>query len=448
MLLCISLHHRATAFHTLETASRHAAEVTESFRTWATGSALLATCNRFELYLETAENPASTTAELAATAIGRLARATGLPADELASAAEISTDSAVASHLFAVASGLESAALGEEEIAGQVRRAHDVARDEHSLSDGLERLFQAATRTSRRVRERTGIRSAGQSLVRLSLALAERRIPDWGAARVLLIGTGAYAGASVAALRDRGARHIRVHSPSGRAPEFAASHALDAVAAGQLSTALAEADLIVACSATQEPLLHATDLRPATPGSPTHRPGPVEGAPQTLAGHQPQLVLDLGMPRNVAAEVGTLPGVELLDLETIARHAPIPELSAEAEARELVAGAAAEFVTDQSEREIGPALAHLRGHVLAVLEDELCRARTAAGTPPTEELEAALRKFTGRLLHAPTTRLRALARAGRADEARAATHALFGEPEHTSSAVDARPREGTATRRP
>lgn len=404
MLLCLSLNHRSSSLPLLETAARHVESVTDEFDSWGVGSVLLATCNRFELYLDGTHQLEQNPAKFTEAALRRLALALAIPLAELSPSVETASGSAAAGHLFAVASGLESAALGEEEISGQVRRAHSEARERQTVTDGLERLFQSATRTSRAVRERTGIRSAGQSLVRLALVLAERRIPRWEDASVLLVGTGAYAGATVAALRERGAKNIQVHSPSGRAYAFATSHDLSAVHPDHVADALAEADLVVACSAAQDPLLHPGDFAPGTP--------------------RPRLVLDLGMPRNIDPAVAQVPMIELLDLETISRHAPVPELSAEAEARSLVEDAAAEFATDQAERIIGPTLTHLRGHVLSILEDELCRAGRDGVVGG--EVETALRHFTNRLLHVPTTRLRALAREGRADEARAAASALFG----------------------
>src|SRR5690606_36134354 len=133
-----------------------------------------------------------------------------LPARELSRLATIDTGSDTAEHLFSVAAGLESAVVGEGEIAGQVRRAHTAARERGTLTHDLEHLFRTATRTSRTVGHRTTLRSKGRSLVRLVLRMAEARVADWGRASVLIIGTGEYAGATVAALRSRGARTIAV----------------------------------------------------------------------------------------------------------------------------------------------------------------------------------------------------------------------------------------------
>ncbi|MCQ6512774.1 hypothetical protein NPN18_23680, partial [Vibrio parahaemolyticus] len=85
------------------------------------------------------------------------------------------------------------------EIAGQVRRALTESRQLGTTSAELERLFQRASEAQRGVKNHTAIGRAGRSLVRLGLELADSRIADWSTLRVLLVGTGAYAAATVAA---------------------------------------------------------------------------------------------------------------------------------------------------------------------------------------------------------------------------------------------------------
>jgi glutamyl-tRNA reductase len=132
------------------------------------------------------------------------------------------------------------------------------------------------------------------------------------------------------------------------------------------------------------------------------------------------LVIDLGLPRNVAPDVGGVTGVELLDLETIRLHAPLAEFSAHADARAIVGDAATEFHAD---RLAGPAITALRSDVLALVEDEIARARARGAG---DETEAALRHLAGVLLHRPSVRIRELAVEGRIAEARAALELLHG----------------------
>lgn len=412
MLSCISIDYRAAGIQLLERIQRHAAAAEAAFGSLgasgiAKGHVILATCNRYEVYLDAEQDP---TAE----ATLALSLATGIEPQELEDAARILHDDRAAEHLFSVASGLKSAVIGEEEIAGQVRKAHDRARNTGALSNLLERLFQGATRTSRRVKHLTGIQSKGRSLVRLGLLLSERRLPAWDEARVLLVGTGAYAGATAAALKARGAQRVVIHSPSGRAEDFADAHGFEAVVPEGLPEALAEADLIVACSRATDPFITR------------------EGVLEALrASSRPRLFLDLGVPRNIDPAVGEIDEVELIDIETIAKHSSVAELSAESEARDIVQRSAQEFISLQAELSAVPTLVALRDHVFQILEEELCRnrkdsCRASSGELPACATEVILRRFAGRMLHEPSVRLRSLGREGRADEASAALSAIFG----------------------
>ena len=401
MLLCLSIDHRVAGLPLLEEIERCGDAIATTFRDnpVADGYVIVATCNRFEIYFDAPE-------DMLDDAFACLSLATGIPWRTLAAAADRYADDQAAEHLFAVTSGLKSAVIGEGEIAGQVRRAHTRARTTGSVTDVLERLFQTAARTSREVKHRTGLQSKGRSLVRLALVLAEHRVPAWSEARVLLIGTGAYAGATTAALRARGAQRIEVFSPSGRAEGFATSHHLAAVRDGDLNRAISNADLIITCTSTVDPVLTVSDIAGANP---------------------PPLIIDLGVPRNVDPAVAELPDIELLDVATIAKHASITELSAEQEASTIVRESAAEFSSSRAELGAVPTVVALRDHVFRILEEELCRARRGgAASPEAVEAEVALRRFAGRLLHEPSVRVRALGREGRSDEAAAAAAALFG----------------------
>ena len=227
MLLCFSSSHRTADFDLLERLERSAPAVTAALAEHSelvAGSVVVATCNRFEAYLDIDDPLPSARAVSSETVIDAVSAARGIPADELRASSAVYCDHSVAEHLFAVSSGLESVVVGEGEIAGQVRRSLESARASGTVTSDLERLFQVASRTSRGVKNRTGIMTAGRSMVRLALDLAESRVSDWSQTCVLLVGTGKYAGASLAALRDKGAEDVRVYSASGRAAKFALSH--------------------------------------------------------------------------------------------------------------------------------------------------------------------------------------------------------------------------------
>ncbi len=412
----MSASHKTAPFELLERLSTYTEAVAPLVAGEAddiSGAVVLSTCNRFEAYIEIDE-PATVGHDAGIVAAQRaIETATGITAEELAGAYEVKMGGKVAEHLFSVASGLESVVVGEGEIGGQVRRALDEARAHGTTSSELERLFQRATETQKSVKNATALGRAGRSLVRLALDLADSRIADWGDIDVLLVGTGAYAAATLAALRDHGASSVKVYSPSGRT-QFATKHGLAQVSHDDFAATAARVDMVITCTSHEEPVLSAGTLRA----------GGFDGR---------AFVIDLGLPRNVDPDVGDVEGITLLDLETIRLHAPLEELQASDAAREIVRDAAAKFAQVGRQQTAQPAVVALRKHVFEVLERELDRGKNRENS---EQIEQALRHFTGMLLHTPTVRAQEAAIEGRADEVFDAIQTLFG--------IDARPHFASA----
>lgn len=406
VLVCLTANHRNAGFDLLDRLSVAAPRATAELV--ATGPAVdgavvIATCNRFEAYLDVdAEDPDAHRS--VDHTIRVMSGAGAVDADELRDAVTVVVGDRVPRHLFAVTAGLESVVVGEEEISGQVARSYEAARTDGTTTSELDRMFQRAARTSREVRAASDLGRAGRSVARLALELAGSRIPDWSTARVLVVGTGSYAATTIAALRERGALDIGVYSATGRAARFATRYGVRA--AHSLEDALGSADLVVTCTARYTI------------------------SPDDLGAARPALIVDLGLPRNVDPAVGRLPEVELLDLELIALHAPLPELSGVA-SRAVVDSAAATFA---AERTAAPAVVALRRHVAEALEEEIARVRAAGDDAAAERTVRALRHLAGVLLHTPSVRARELALEGRADEFAAGVEAVFGaRPEASSS---------------
>ena len=426
--MCLTASHKNASFDLLERLSGGAESVGRRITGHSecvAGAVVISTCNRFEAYIDLDEPVTAGQQVGIEAATAAISAATGIPAGQLHETWSVHTDEEAARHLFAVSAGLESVIVGEGEIAGQVRRSLETAREAGTTTSDLERLFQRASQTSRGVKNNTPLGRAGRSIVRLALDLAESRIVDWSTVRVLLIGTGAYAGASLAALRDRGVTDVAVYSPSGRAARFAASHSIRAVEADAFAREAADATIIVTCTTASGFVLDAAALtagraalsenlpafeHDATPGCPVdHSAG--------------QLVIDLGLPRNVDPDVAGVHGVDLLDLETIRIHAPLEELQATDHAHQIVDRAARKFATVTDEQSLAPAVVALRKRAHDVLEAEIAR---VAPRDPNGVAEQALRHMMGRLLHAPTVRARELARSGDAQRYLDALDALLG----------------------
>ena len=390
VLVCLSANHRNTSFDVLERLSTVAADVSGALTAdggVARGAVLLATCNRFEAYLDVA-----TDVEAAADqTFAALAAASAVDEAELRRSITVLSAGRATSHLFAVTSGLESVVVGEDEISGQVSRALGAARLAGTTTSALEAVFQHASRTSRWVKASSSLGAAGRSIVRRALELAA--VPDWSTVAVLIVGTGQYAATTVAALRNHGAADLRVYSPSGRGTVFAAKYHLPLEL--DLVEAVTRADVVITCT------------------------GAFVIGTKHVVDDSPRVVIDLGMPRNVDPAIAGLPGVELFDLERIRLSAPAEDASGAA--RTLVGEAAARYDAEVS---VEPAVVALRAHVAALVDAEIARARAKGSSSP--ETEAALRRLASVFLHEPSARARGLALDGRVDEVTAAISALFG----------------------
>lgn len=351
------------------------------------GVITLSTCNRVEFLLDAASVSESHLRL-------RLAR-------ELAPTAHwnVYENDEALDHLFRVASGLNSMVVGEREIAGQLRRALKVAAAEGRASGNLTQVASAALHTARRVGSETRLQESGRSVV--SVGLDMTGISDWPSQRVLLVGTGSFAGAVVAALQQRGVSEILVHSVSGRAHDFAAARGLGAV--DDLCDGIARSTMVIACRGMGSPIIH----------------------PEHLAGTPVSVVLDLALSPDVDPGVARLEGVTLLDLAAI-QGAISPAWAADtAHAEQLVRLAVAETAARLASRAADPAVASLRESVLAIVDEEV--ARLPQGRALTvEDCAQALRRLATRFLHTPSARARDAAMAGRIDDYLAAVEELYG----------------------
>ena len=395
----ISIHHAEHGLGAVESATEavpglgeRVVAASEAVR----GAVVVATCNRVEVYVD-ADAPLHHVADVIRVELGDTPMTLREDGDAL-------------QHLFDVGAGLDSMVVGEREIAGQLRRALKQAREQGLATGLLAETIEQALRTSRKVSHLTRLAATGRSVVSVGLDLLLR---DWADTRVLLIGTGAYAGAVVADLGCRGVTDVAVWSASGRAAAFVQTHPGTRDAGPDLVDAVAAADVVVTCRGLGAPVLSRED---------------VAGVQARRGGRELALV-DLAVARDIDPAVTGLPGVVLLDLPTIQRHVPDASRRELVRARSLVDAGVRDLVGRLKGREMDPVVVALRDTVNEMVADEV--ARLPQGRPVTgEEAAHALRRLAARLVHVPSVRARKAATEGRTDEYLTALSELWGiEPE-------------------
>jgi glutamyl-tRNA reductase len=352
----------------------------------------LVTCNRLEVYADVSKFHGGV-AEIGTA----LAKVTGVPLEELTEHLYVHYEGAAVAHLFRVTCGLESMAVGEAQILGQVRGALRAAQATGSSGRVVGHLLQNALRVGKRAHAETRIDRAGPSLVEAGLALAADEFGPLTGARVLVIGAGAMSGLAVASAHRAGATSIAVASRTlGRAQRLAASVGGAPVPIADVEAAFAAADVVFTCAGAPGYLVTAEQLGAVRP-----------------AGAGPQVFVDLALPRDVEPAVADLPGVTVADLEILGRRLTAEGLVEDlSEVRDLVLDEVATYLADQRVKEVAPTVVALREMARTVVDTELARLEgrlTTLDPGVLSELEQTVHRVVEKLLHAPTVRVKELA---------------------------------------
>ncbi|MEV7964117.1 glutamyl-tRNA reductase [Oerskovia paurometabola] len=446
VLLSMTASHHELDMSTLELLSTGAGSVGRAAVATCeaiTGAVVVSTCNRFEVYLDVESPVDGWGVQHASHEVARLvAAASGVSEDVAVRAFSTRTGPDVAAHLFEVAAGLDSMVVGEREIAGQVKRALEEAREGGVTSSTLELLFQTASRTSKKISNETTLGGNGRSVVSLGLDLASAELPPWRQVRAVLIGTGSYAGASLAALRARGCDDVRVYSGSGRAEQFAADRGVAAVT--DLVAALEDADLVVSCSGARGRALAGAGAGAGAPtvtgvGGEGDALGHVLDAAAVVrarsraaeaagdeAPHRPMVVLDLALHRDVDPRVADLDGVLLYDLASLKAHSPALGSLVVGQARTIVDRATQDFEETRLGRAADTAVVALLDdadrRIAAEVAERVAERRAAGGEVDDADTEALARSVRRRVhaeLHDAIVAARASALAAAREEASA-----------------------------
>ncbi len=343
---------------------------------------VLSTCNRTEIY-------ACGDRGALADSLRRVFEELAGPEGHLPLPLELHEGEAAARHLFAVAAGLDSQILGENQIKQQVRDAVDVSRRAGGLGRELNRLVEAVFRASKRIRTETGLNAGTLSIGRAAILKAEAVLGTLAGKVCVVIGAGKIAGLAARALAERRPARLCIVN---RTPDNAAAlaretraeaHGLDA-----LAPLLAEADFVLGAAWAPEFILRA-DAWPAAPPA------------------RPRCLVDAAVPRVLDPDLARRPGVTLLDLDHL------DDLIAENRARRAGAARDAQAVIEQELARWRVARAHAR---LAPAFNDL-RARferawqaecAVAGDDPRRRLRDR-RRLLLRELHRAIERLKAQA---------------------------------------
>ncbi|MFF1512053.1 glutamyl-tRNA reductase [Streptomyces sp. NPDC058326] len=410
-LLVVGLSHRSAPVSILERAALSADTQAKLLQDTlaaepAAEGTVLATCNRIELYADVDKFHAGV-AELSTL----LAQHSGVGLDELTPYLYVHYEDRAVHHLFSVACGLDSMVVGEGQILGQIKDALALGQELHTAGRLLNDLFQQALRVGKRAHSETGIDRAGQSLVTFGLerlvdGTDGTDVDTWAKGkRALVIGAGSMSSLAAATLARAGVSEIVIANRTlARAERLAqilsepggtgvAAHAAEMVAVGD---ELTRADVVVSCTGATGLVLTGDAVETAVQGRRT-----------------PLALLDLAMPRDIDAAAHRIPGVRLVDIESLAEASADAPMAADVDlVRGIVSDEVAAFGAAQRAAHITPTVVALRTMAADVVANEVARLEgrlPGLDDKQRAEITQTVRRVVDKLLHAPTVRVKQLA---------------------------------------
>ena len=395
-------------------ACEHVAEVT-----------VISTCNRLEIYAEVDRFHGSVE-DVSRMLVDRAGEAVGAILPHL----YVHYDDGAVAHLFHVAAGLDSMAVGEGQILGQTREALRLGQELGTVGPALNTLFQQALRVGKRSRAETDIDSAAPSLVTAALARSGAAGAHVEGKRVVVVGAGSMAGLATATVFRMGAASVTVvNRTAGNAQRLAGEYGARTAPLSDLTAELGRADVVITCTGATGALITPEMVAIARPD------------------RAPLSIIDLALPHDVDPGVADLPGVTLINLAELAEELHESDAGREVESvRRIVAQEVTAFLSARRQASVTPTVVALRSMATAVVDSEM--ERLVGRLPDLDDAARAevlhtVRRVADKLLHQPTVRVKELANETGAVSYAAALAELFAlDPE----AVDAVTRpEGLTT---
>jgi glutamyl-tRNA reductase len=351
---------------------------------------IISTCNRVEVGGFIADDSGGTQA-----LIRFLGDRHALPAEELAPYLYSFTGVDAVRHVFRLAAGLDSMVLGEEQIQTQLKAALADAQAAGTAGQMIARLLQSALAVGKLVRTATGIARQHLSAVSVALDIARTRSSGLAGRRVLVVGAGRMAELALKHLRGEASTITIANRSLDRARTLGEIYGAAVLPFEQLEQAIGDADVVVSCTAAQQPIISAAMVERAWAG----REGEL-------------LLLDLAVPRDIEQRVTELAGVRLWDVDSLQAICDANRAARAAEvehAEALVESELAKFMEWWATQDVVPTIRALRERAESIRTAEL--QRTLAKLPdlsPHEQaaISALSAAIINKLLHQPIATLK------------------------------------------
>ena len=257
----------------------------------------LSTCNRVEALFTTED-----AGEARASVISLMSGLGNIPEKDLSSSLYILEDMDAVTHIFRVASSLDSMVVGEPQILGQIKEAYSQATRQKTSGVILNRLMHRAFHVAKRVRTETDICEAAVSISYAAVELAKKIFHFLDDKAVLLIGAGEMAELAAKHLIAQGVSAMVVANRTfDRAVQVAGLFNARPVSFEEISAQLLEVDIVVTSTASPEYVITYDRVKSSL----------------RKRRNRPLFFIDIAVPRDVQPKVNDLANVYVYDIDDL-----------------------------------------------------------------------------------------------------------------------------------
>ncbi|MCX6346099.1 MAG: glutamyl-tRNA reductase [Armatimonadetes bacterium] len=352
---------------------------------------MVSTCNRLEIYAVTRAKGDDETL------LKFLSEYSGIPLNDLEYTVYRKTGHHAIRHLFEVVCGLDSMALGETHILGQIRSAYCIASEHGTTDFFLDGLFQHAIGVGKRARTETSISCGSFSIGAAAVDLAKFVFGSLRGHKALLLGAGKMSGLAAKHLKENGIEKVFICS---RTPEKVRRlvKELDgeAIDAAHIEEALCKVDVLITSTSANEPIVTKELMQR------------VMSVRQT----SPIFIIDIAVPRDVEPEVAEIESVFLYNIDDLQFLVQRSRSDREAEVgkvNEIIEEETTAFMVGLKALEAVPVIRQLRAKFDSVYisEWEKCSAKLAHLSEKDREcVRKAIKSAVTKLTHDPILRMK------------------------------------------
>ena len=300
-------------------------------------------------------------------------------------------------HILRVASSLDSMILGEPQVLGQIKDAYKNAVAANSIGKILGHLFQYAFRVAKQIRTKTAIGKHPVSVAYATVRLTQQIFAGLAGKTALLIGVGDTIRLTARHLHENGLSHMIIANRTfEHSQHLARKYSAHAIMLENIPQHLAEADIIISSTASEKLIIDKQTFAHAI----------------KLRKHRIMFVVDVAVPRDIDPETEQLEDIYLYtvdDLQSVIQDNLHSRQQAAAQAEEIIEDQITEFINWMNSLDTIPTIRALRDkaedfqvEVLRIAKKELLK-----GTDPEATVKKAIRMLSNKLIHMPTTQLRA-----------------------------------------